>query len=227
MLSSDTVVEVQDTTSRENYNKVVIHKRKCVPYVGLPTTTNSQHELLVCNAGNNNRPIVPPKPRPIVPPKPVLRDPHIPRKQLGGLGLGGSRDSFNNKGNIIEKAKEELINNICNSREATLRAESQELLGRMSKKVNLLQGDKVDIQRELADNKTTINKIIQTVRELGNLVDADKLKVHIEELDSITSLMTVLRVRLKSNQNRAEVTRDPKEKVIRRRFFSKNYPNFL
>jgi len=129
--------------------------------------------------------------------------------------------------NIIEKAKEELINNICNSREATLRAESQELLGRMSKKVNLLQGDKVDIQRELADNKTTINKIIQTVRELGNLVDADKLKVHIEELDSITSLMTVLRVRLKSNQNRAEVTRDPKEKVIRRRFFSKNYPNFL
>ena len=79
--------------------------------------------------------------------------------------------------NIIEEAKEELINNICNSREATLRAESQELLGRMSKKVNLLQGDKVDIQRELADNKTTINKIIQTVRELGNLVDADKLKV--------------------------------------------------
>jgi len=48
--------------------------------------------------------------------------------------------------------------------------------------------------------------------ELGNLVDADKLKVHIEELDSITSLMTVLRVRLKSNQNKAEVTRDPKEK---------------
>merc|ERR1711963_657193 len=48
--------------------------------------------------------------------------------------------------------------------------------------------------------------------DLGNLVDADKLKVHIEELDSITSLMTVLRVRLKSSQNKAEVTRDPREK---------------
>jgi len=37
-------------------------------------------------------------------------------------------------------------------------------------------------------------------------------QVHIDELDSITSLMTVLRVRLKSNQNKAEVTRDPREK---------------
>ena len=134
-----------------------------------------------------------------------------------------------------------MINNICHSREATLRAESLELLGRMSKKVNLLKEDQLDIQRELADNKTTISSIINSVRDLGNLVDADKLKVrntriylifiatpshwssyierhftfevHIEELDSITSLMTVLRVRLKSSQNKAEVTRDPREKV--------------
>ena len=43
-------------------------------------------------------------------------------------------------------------------------------------------------------------------------------QVHIDELDSITSLMTVLRVRLKSNQNKAEVTRDPREKVSKRGF---------
>ena len=70
-----------------------------------------------------------------------------------------------------------MINNICHSREATLRAESLELLGRMSKKVNLLKEDQLDIQRELADNKTTISNIINSVRDLGNLVDADKLKV--------------------------------------------------
>merc|ERR1711990_524588 len=120
----------------------------------------------------------------------------------------------NNKGNIIAEVKEELINNICQSREKTLRAESQELLGRMRKKVELLKEDKVDIQTELADNTTTITTIIDTVRSLGNMGDADKLKVHIEELDSITSLMTVLRVRLKSNQNKAELTRDPREKGI-------------
>ena len=79
--------------------------------------------------------------------------------------------------NIIAEVKEELINNICNSREKTLRAESQELLGRMRKKVELLKEDKVDIQTELTDNTTNITAIIDTVRSLGNMVDADKLKV--------------------------------------------------
>ena len=50
MLSSDTVVEVQDTTARENYNKVVIHKRKCVPYVALPSSGR-----IIPSGGNNNR----------------------------------------------------------------------------------------------------------------------------------------------------------------------------
>ena len=79
--------------------------------------------------------------------------------------------------NIIAEAKEELINNICNSREKTLRAESQELLGRMRKKVELLKEDKMDIETEMTDNTTNIKAIIDTVRSLGNMVDADKLKV--------------------------------------------------
>jgi len=208
MLSSDTVVEVQDTTARENYNKVVIHKRKCVPYVALPSSGR-----IIPSGGNNNRPTVPPKPRPKVPPKPVLREPDIdiPRYQQYRVVQTQPHQSF--KGNIIVEVKEELINNICQSREKTLRAESQELLGRMRKKVELLKEDKVDIQTELRDNTSSIASIIDTVRSLGNMLDADKLKVHIEELDSITSLMTVLRVRLKSNQNKAELTRDPREKV--------------
>ena len=83
----------------------------------------------------------------------------------------------NSARNIIAEVKEELINNICQSREKTLRAESQELLGRMRKKVELLKEDKIDIQTELADNTTNITTIIITVRSLGNMVDADKLKV--------------------------------------------------
>jgi len=214
MLSSDTVVELQDTTTRENYNKVVIHKRKCVPYVALPSLPSTGR--IISSGGNNNRPIVPPKPRPKVPPKPVLREPDIPRsiQQYTVLHTPPPQSFNNNKGNIIAEVKEELIKNICHSREKTLRAESQELLGRMRKKVELLKEDKVDIQTELTDNTTTITTIIDTVRSLGNMVDADKLKVHIEELDSITSLMTVLRVRLKSTQNKAELTRDPREKEI-------------
>ena len=79
--------------------------------------------------------------------------------------------------NIIAEVKEELIKNICHSREKTLRAESQELLRRMRKKVELLKEDKVDIQTELRDNTSSIATIIDTVRSLGNMLDADKLKV--------------------------------------------------
>jgi len=205
------VVEVQDTSTRENYSKVVIHKRKCVPYLALPSNGR-----LISPEGKNNRPIVPPKP--------VFREPDIPRYQRYRVVEVETPPppSFNNKkGSIITEAKEELIKNICNSREKTLRAESQELLGRMRKKVELLKEDKVDIQTELTDNTTNIITIIETVRSLGNIVDADKLKIHTEELDSITSLMTVLRVRLKSNQNKAELTRDSREKDIIDRKISK------
>ena len=90
-----------------------------------------------------------------------------------------SVSSINHFRSIITEAKEELIKNICNSREKTLRAESQELLGRMRKKVELLKEDKVDIQTELTDNTTNIITIIETVRSLGNIVDADKLKVNL------------------------------------------------
>ena len=90
-----------------------------------------------------------------------------------------SVSNINHFRSIITEAKEELIKNICNSREKTLRAESQELLGRMRKKVELLKEDKVDIQTELTDNTTNIITIIETVRSLGNIVDADKLKVNL------------------------------------------------
>ena len=88
-----------------------------------------------------------------------------------------SVSSVNSVRIIIAEVKEELIKNICHSREKTLRAESQELLGRMRKKVELLKEDKVDIQTELTDKTTNITTIIETVRSLGNMVDADKLKV--------------------------------------------------
>ena len=50
MLSSDTVVEVQDTATRENYIKVVIYKRKCVPYVA-----PSSNGRPISSGGKNNR----------------------------------------------------------------------------------------------------------------------------------------------------------------------------
>ena len=73
-----------------------------------------------------------------------------------------------------------MIKNICNSREQILRAEREELLGRMSRAVRLLKEDKLDVQRELTDNDTALTNLVHTVRMTGNLVDADKLKVKLK-----------------------------------------------
>ena len=61
-----------------------------------------------------------------------------------------------------------------------LRAEREELLGRMSRAVRLLKEDKLDVQRELTDNDTALTNLVHTVRMTGNLVDADKLKVKLK-----------------------------------------------
>ena len=51
-------VEIVDTTARENYNKVVIHKKKCVPCGPENTVAQRQRkpeEVLVRNNNNIKR----------------------------------------------------------------------------------------------------------------------------------------------------------------------------
>ena len=83
----------------------------------------------------------------------------------------------------------------------------------MQSKVDLLKEDHHEIVNELTENSAEIENIVEKVRNEGNLADADKLKLHIDELESVTSLITVLKVRLKTTENKLEVTKDSKEKV--------------
>ena len=87
------------------------------------------------------------------------------------------------------------------------------MLERMQSKVDLLKEDQHEIVNELTENSAEIENIVEKVRNEGNLADADKLKLHIDELESVTSLITVLKVRLKTTENKLEVTKDSKEKV--------------
>lgn len=84
----------------------------------------------------------------------------------------------------------------------------------MQSKVDLLKEDKEDIHKELSENSQEIDVILEKIRDAGSIMDADKMKLHIEELESVTSLITVLRVRLKTTQNKLELTKEPTEKVI-------------
>ena len=80
----------------------------------------------------------------------------------------------------------------------------------MERTAALLEEDRAELLAELRTNWAG------AVQEAGScsLALADKLRVHVAELESVTSLATVLRVRLKTAHNKMEVTKDQKEKVI-------------
>ena len=78
----------------------------------------------------------------------------------------------------------------------------------MQKKVAILNDDKIDILKELSENKCDLDAVVTTVEELGSMADVDKLQVHIKELESVTRLLTVLKVRLETAENKLKIARD-------------------
>ena len=108
---------------------------------------------------------------------------------------------------------ERLIQETRSMIEQNLIKEKNELLDRMQTKVDFLKEDKEEIVKELLENSLEIEVIIAKIRDAGSFMDADKMKLHIDELESVTSLITVLRVRLKTAENKHELIKEPKEKV--------------
>jgi len=221
-------VEIVDTTARDNYNKVVIHKKKCVPCGPENKIVLGKH---VSQNNNIQRPDVPQKPRPKVPPKVPPKPFLLPRghdkntKQVSPPSVslvqrmcpdatqvrpppGSVGGSDNCNGHL----KERLIEETKSIVEKNLHKERNELIVRMQKKVNLLKEDQAEIKSDLDANSSVVSDFIEKVKSDGNIIDADKLRLHVDELESVTSLMTVLRVRLKTTENKLEVTKDQRDK---------------
>ena len=72
---------------------------------------------------------------------------------------------------------------------------------------NILNDDKMDILKELSENKCDLDAVVATVEELGIMADVDKLQVHIKELESVTRLLTVLKVRVETAENKLKIAR--------------------
>ena len=91
----------------------------------------------------------------------------------------------------------------------------------MERTAALLEEDRAELLAELRTNWAGAGAgagaggVAGAVQEAGScsLALADKLRVHVAELESVTSLATVLRVRLKTAHNKMEVTKDQREKV--------------
>ena len=86
-----------------------------------------------------------------------------------------------------------------------LREKKYELILRMKKKVDILNDDKIEILKELSESKRDIDAVVTTVKEFGSMADVDKLQVHIKELESVTRLLTVLKVRMETAENKLKI----------------------
>ena len=78
----------------------------------------------------------------------------------------------------------------------------------MQKKVDILNCDKMDILNELSENKCDLDAVITAAKDLGSMADVDKLKVHVKELESVTKLLTVLKVRVETAENKLKIATD-------------------
>jgi len=248
----DTIVELGDS-DKDNYNKVIIHKRKCVAY----TTTNSvnicedsrgkessdddehniyanirsqsfkipndtKSQIINCypplKTGSKQRPKVPPKPKNInrVPPTRAVSDP-ISVKNVKSLKTTTTSqdviktDNGNENSQVGHYLTERLIEETKDIVARNLMKEREELLTRMQNNVNLLQDSLSEIKSEIQDNSHYLESFINKIRLDGGIVEADKLKLHMDELDSVTLLKTVLSVRLKTTQNKLELSKELKE----------------
>ena len=75
----------------------------------------------------------------------------------------------------------------------------------MQKKVDILNDDKMDLLKELSEIKCDLDGLVTLVEELGSMADVDKLKVHIKELESVTRLLTVMKVRMETAENKLKI----------------------
>ena len=78
----------------------------------------------------------------------------------------------------------------------------------MQKKVDILNDDKIDTLKEMSENKCDLDAVVTTVEELGSITNVDKLQVHIQELEYVTILLTVLKVRVETAENKLKVVTD-------------------
>lgn len=186
----------------------------------IPNDNDAKTPMISCYQPQVNMP----KPRPKVPPKPKNLNrvpPAIARaasdpsavKNIKSIKTPSQDDirKDNENTHVGHFLTERLIEETKDIVAKNLMKEKEELLFRMQNNVNLLQDSLAEILSEIQDNSQHLESIVKKIRLDGGIVEADKLKLHIDELDSVTLLKTVLSVRLKTTQNKLELSKELKE----------------
>ena len=96
----------------------------------------------------------------------------------------------------------------------------EELVSRISRKLEILRTEQLEIREEIQSNEHLGQLVIERVKQTAKRNEFDKFKLHVEEIEKITSLLLGLSGRLARAENAlmglAE-NPNPQEKVSKNR----------
>lgn len=75
------------------------------------------------------------------------------------------------------------------------------LVSRISRKLEILRTEQLEIREEIQSNEQLGHQVIDRVKEAAKRNEFDKFKLHVEEIEKITSLLLGLSGRLARAEN--------------------------
>ena len=94
-----------------------------------------------------------------------------------------------------------------------LSREREELLDRMKEKVRILREDELEVEADMRSVREEGERLVGLVEEQSSFVEGDKVRVHLQEMERLITLLRVLNARLGRTEKLLLRTRDADQKV--------------
>ena len=94
-----------------------------------------------------------------------------------------------------------------------LSREREELLDRMKEKVRILREDELEVEADMRSVREEGERLVVLVEEQSSFVEGDKVRVHLQEMERLITLLRVLNARLGRTEKLLLRTRDADQKV--------------
>ena len=94
-----------------------------------------------------------------------------------------------------------------------LSREREELLDRMKEKVRILREDELEVEADMRSVREEGERLVALVEEQSSFVEGDKVRVHLQEMERLITLLRVLNARLGRTEKLLLRTRDADQKV--------------
>jgi len=93
-----------------------------------------------------------------------------------------------------------------------LSREREELLDRMKEKVRILREDELEVEADMRSVREEGERLVVLVEEQSSFVEGDKVRVHLQEMERLITLLRVLNARLGRTEKLLLRTRDADQK---------------